>query len=100
MVEKALFIPLKTEFYEGFESGKKRSELRLYGARWNEKTCAPGRAVVLSKGYGKANRLRGQIVAFHRRKSDTFGSTYQGHIEACYGPGVHDIAEIRIEVLK
>lgn len=95
-----LFIPLKTEFYEAFERGDKRSELRLYGPRWNEKTCPPGRLVTLSKGYGKKHRLRGVITAFHRRKSDTFGSTYQRHIAACYGTGIHDIAEIRIRIEK
>jgi hypothetical protein len=27
------------------------------GARWNEKTCVPGRRVTLSCGYGTARRL-------------------------------------------
>ena len=97
---KPLFIPLISKYYEDFDSGIKTSELRLYGPRWNEKTCPPGRAVVLSKGYGKKNRLTGVVREFHRRKSNTFGSTYQSDIRACYGEGVHDIAEIRIEVQR
>jgi len=54
---KPIFIPLKTEYYEAFEDGSKTEELRLYGPRWNEKTCTVGRQVILSKGYGKYARL-------------------------------------------
>lgn len=58
---KDLFIPLMTEYYNAFERGDKTNELRVYGARWNERTCDPGRMVTLSKGYGKKHRLRGVI---------------------------------------
>ena len=54
---KPLFIPLKSKYYEEFKSGEKTEELRLYGDRWNEKTCFIGRKIVLSKGYGKQERL-------------------------------------------
>jgi hypothetical protein len=59
---KPLFIPLITKFYEAFERGDKTTELRMYGQRWNEKTCYVGREVILSKGYGKKHRLEGIIV--------------------------------------
>jgi hypothetical protein len=62
--EKPLFIPLKSQFFDAFESGEKSVEYRLYGARWNERTCRVGRNVVLSRGYGKARRLRGTVVGF------------------------------------
>ena len=63
---RPLFIPLKREYFEAFENGTKQTEYRLYGPRWNEQTCAIGRPVVLSLGYGKARRLRGEIVGFVR----------------------------------
>lgn len=58
-----LFIPLKREYFEAFERGEKRQEFRPWGPRWNERTCAIGRRVTLSLGYGKARRLTGEIVA-------------------------------------
>ena len=63
-VEKALFIPLKREFFEAFARGKKIAEYREYGPRWNERTCRVGRAVTLSLGYGKARRLHGVVEFF------------------------------------
>lgn len=100
MAEKPLFIPLKTQFYEDFISDNKPSELRLYGARWNEKTCRVGRLVTLSKGYGKANRVRGRITAFYKRDARTFGSGYQKSILDIFGTLDKPIAEIRITLIK
>ena len=80
-----LFVPLRSEYYEAFAEGTKRDELRLYGPRWNERTCAPGRDIVLSKGYGKHNRMTGRILKFKRRHGSTFGSTYKAAILDCYG---------------
>lgn len=60
----ALFVPLKAEYYRDFEAGLKTTEYRLYGPRWNERTCWPGRPVVLSLGYGKRERLQGTVVSF------------------------------------
>lgn len=51
-----LFIPLKTEFYEGFLRGDKREEYRVHGPRWNEKTCRIGREAVLSLEESEALR--------------------------------------------
>ncbi len=95
---KPLFIPLNTEFYEAFLSGDKGSELRLYGPRWNENTCPVGRGVILSKGYGKQNRITGVIREFHKRDARTFGKTYQGSIMKIYGTLDKPIAEIRISL--
>lgn len=93
-----LFIPLKTEYYEAFCDGSKPSELRLYGPRWNERTCPPGRPVTLSKGYGKQNRKSGIIKEFHKRDARTFGSTYQASILKLFGTLDKPIAEIRIDI--
>lgn len=95
---KPLFIPLRTKWFEQFASGEKRSELRLYGPRWNERTCLIGRGVVLSRGYGKQARMAGVIREFYKRRGDTFGSTYQAAIKECYGTVNVWIAELRIDL--
>ena len=97
---KDLFIPLTGKFYDLFDAGLKRSELRLYGNRWNEKNCQVGRRVCLSRGYGKKDRMYGYISAFYRQRSDTFGSTYKAQIAEVYGEGVHWIARIDIVLDK
>jgi len=80
----ALFLPLKTEYYRAFESGAKTEELRLYGKRWNESVCRIGREVILSKGYGKSERLVGVITSFKKQSGHTFGLTYKQAIMGCY----------------
>lgn len=62
-----MFIPLKKKYFEQFVGGEKTEEFRLYGKRWNERICAPGRDVVLSCGYSGA-RLNGTIRAFNVRR--------------------------------
>ncbi len=96
MTDKPLFIPLKSEYYEAFASGKKRAEYRLYGPRWNENTCRIGRSVILSKGYGKQNRMNRTITEFYKRDARTFGNTAQATILSCYGTLDKPIAEIRM----
>jgi hypothetical protein len=95
---KPLFIPLKAEYFDAFCSGHKREELRVYGPRWNERTCAPGRRVILSRGYGKRARLSGVIWKFKRQHASTFGSTYRQSIERIYGTLDMLIACISIDV--
>lgn len=82
---KPLFIPLKTEYYEAFKDGSKTEELRIYGPRWNRDTCRVGREVVISKGYGKQNRMKGRIWSFKRQHGSLFGSTYRAAIVDVYG---------------
>ncbi len=65
---KPLFIPLKREYFEAFKSGTKTEEYRPEGPRWNARTCAVGRPVVLSLGYGKANRLNGVVTGYRASK--------------------------------
>jgi hypothetical protein len=96
MNDNALFIPLKREFYLAFKDGSKTEELRRYGLRWNERTCPVGRHVVLSLGYGKANRLNGKIWRFRKQHGSTFGSTYKASILEVYGTLDIDIACISI----
>jgi len=96
--QRPLFVPLKSEFYEAFASGIKSEELRRYGPRWNERTCRVGRAVLLSKGYGKSDRMVGVIDRFKKQHGSLFGSTYRASIQRVFGTLDLDIACIGIAV--
>ena len=91
---KPLFIPLKSEYFEAFASGKKNSEYRPYGPRWNERTCLIGRPVTLSKGYGKKHRLSGVIAQYFVY----FRSSHLPDYERCYGPSRLPVAVIVIRL--
>ena len=95
---RPLFIPLKAEFFDAFANGTKRDELRIYGPRWNERVCAVGRPVILSRGYGKHARLDGRIWNFKKQHGTTFGSTYRASLERIYGTLNLVVACISIEV--
>lgn len=97
---KPLFIPLKTVYYKAFADGTKREELRLYGPRWNHGTCKVGREVVISKGYGKHNRMRGRIWKFKKQRGYLFGSIYKATILKVFGTLDVDIACISITDLR
>lgn len=91
-MEKNLFIPLKTEFFEAFERGEKDTEYRAYGPRWNEETCRVGRRVTVSHGYGKARRLIGEVVRF-----SIVGPDASPGIRKCYPEG-SEFAAIKIRI--
>ena len=91
-----LFIPLKTCYFNAFKSGEKDTEYRVYGKRWNLRTCRLGRAVTLSRGYGKHERLSGVISEFW---IDTGPERPPGWVE-CYGTDPTLLAAcIKIELL-
>ena len=94
--ERPLFIPLKKEYYEQFERGHKWIEYRLYGPRWNEKTCRVGRAVTLSMGYGPKHRLKRKIFSFFKRDAKMYWGSTRTAILECYGTLDIEIAEIRM----
>ena len=98
--EKPLFIPLNTEHYENFKSGIKTEELRLNGPRWNKNTCRIGRKAVLSKGYGKQNRMVGVIWKFKVQHGTLFGSEYKEALIDIYGTLDVAIACISIKDLE
>jgi hypothetical protein len=91
----SLFIPLKSEFYDAFLAGTKTTEFRRHGPGWNAKTCTVGRRVVLSKGYGKAHRVAGTIVAFEVSEGPTKSEAWR----KCYGdkPGAAACITIRLD---
>jgi hypothetical protein len=93
MHTKPLFIPLRAEYFDAFARGEKDTEYRLRGPRWNADTCAIGRRVVLSRGYGTQRRLTGIIVGFHY---DLLPNTLPGWLD-CYGPHAGDAACIKIQ---
>ena len=92
--DRPLFIPLKSEFYNAFLDGTKTTEYRRHGPGWNAKTCWVGRRVVLSKGYGKANRVTGTIVDFHVSRQPTTTPAWL----ACYGAPAGEAACITIRL--
>lgn len=65
MAEKALFIPLRTEWFRMFEDGKKDTEYRAYGPRWNERTCRVGRKATVSHGYS-GKRMSRTVASFDK----------------------------------
>jgi len=66
MKAKALFVPLKAEYFRAFEDGSKTVEWRKLGRGFSERTLTIGRAVTLSNGYSGA-RLHGRIVKLEFR---------------------------------
>ncbi len=93
-------IPRRTEYYNNFLSGDKTDELRAYGPRWNEKTCAVGRTVILSKGYGNHSRMSGVIWKFKKQHGTLFGSEYKESILNVYGTLDINIACISINNIR
>lgn len=99
-IMKPLFIPLQTRYYEAFRDGSKTEELRKYGPRWNHDTCRVGREVILSKGYGKKDRMKGRIWKFKKQHGSLFGSTYRRAIHEVFGTLDIYIACISITALQ
>lgn len=97
MSEKPLFVPLTAKWYAEFNDGKKTHEIRPYGPRWNEKTCRVGRAVTLSRGYGKAHRLQGEVTRFEKIEGyDHLPEPARSQYLEVYGSRPGPIAMIRI----
>lgn len=80
---KPLFVVLTMEYYRQFLSGEKpgMEELRPYGSRWNESSCAIGRPVILSAGYGKKHRAAGRVVGFRTSQEETQRPEYRAIYE-------------------
>jgi hypothetical protein len=95
---EATFRPAQDQVLRGAKRDDKHSEHRLCRPRWNEKTCPPGRPILLSKGYGKQHSLQGVITEFLKRDAKTFGSTYRDSMLRLYGKLDKPTAEIRIKL--
>ena len=98
--QKPLFIPLMSQYYEAFLDGSKDTEYRLYGPFWNERNCQVGRAVTLSKGYGKKHRLSGIVSSFERVTIKQVPRDIEKALDEIYGEhDDYDIAAIGIKVI-
>lgn len=98
MTEKPLFIPLKGEYFDRFEDGTKRSELRKWGPRWNMRVCEPGRAVVLSRGYGKQKRLSARIGMYVHQAGWRHPAVFHDDILAVFGS--LDVQIVRLDLVE
>jgi hypothetical protein len=84
---KPLFIPLRRQWFDAFADGSKTEEWRRYGARWNEGTCALGRAVTLSCGYSGA-RLSGRVSSFRTEPASGGAAELYGAGAVCAVVGI------------
>lgn len=82
---RPLFIPLMREHFEAFDRGDKHVEFRIYGPRWNEKTCYAGREAVLSLGYGKHRRLNRTIASFGKLDIEGMTPAHKQILKGLYG---------------
>jgi hypothetical protein len=82
---KPIFLPLKGVHYDDFVRGDKTTEYRLYGPRWNERTCPVGRPVVLSRGYGKAHRAATSVKRTEVKNRHELDGDVQDALLGCYG---------------
>ena len=95
--EKPLFIPLKTEYFNAFKSGEKSVELRnAKDKRWSANNCSVGRAVTLSRCYGKHERLSGVVAAFAVLHVDELEAPSRAAFKACYGEAANYVSCIHI----
>jgi len=60
---KPLFCPVKKDIFLDYLEGRKLTEYRLYGPRWNESTAIPGRRMIVSEGYS-GRRICSRIKNF------------------------------------
>lgn len=99
MNDKALFIPLMAKYYDAFIRGDKDTEYRLHGKRWNLKTCYSGRQVILSRGYGKQNRVTGAIEDVYVAPSQALPGLLKLSLREIYGDiSTSDIIFIKIAI--
>jgi len=92
-MEKPLFIPLRGKWFDKFADGSKTVEYRPFGPRWNCGTLWKGRPVTLSRGYGKHERLHGEIVDWK-----VVGPSTDPAIAEVY-PQASEIAAIAIRIV-
>lgn len=87
---KPYFLPLKTEYYRKFESGEQNCEIRPANHHgWNAKNIYAGRELLLSRGYGTADRhVRKIRTTLEGSPGFAFACVPKWHIdavEAIYG---------------
>lgn len=94
--DKALFIPLNTEHYDKFDSGEKDTEYRILGPRWNLDCIWVGRKVTISKGYGKQNRIKGEVKHLKVIKRRYLPESVQADLDKIYSEDKIDVICITV----
>jgi len=61
-IDKPLFLPLNTFWFNEFAYGRKKWEIRGIGNQYNKKTVRIGREVTLRRGYNTNDELGGIIT--------------------------------------
>lgn len=90
-----LFVPLAGWAFDLFQAGSKTTEFRVYGSRWNERSCPVGRPVVLSRGYGRQRRLLAWVSSFQRLQEPPDPAAWARAFGAPLQPG-QEVAAIGI----
>lgn len=81
--EKALFVPLKKEYFHKIKNGKQDCEIRPNKHRgWNIKNVYPGRMITFSNGYGRYERLTLEVRRTMITPDLSKETVPQWHIEA------------------
>jgi hypothetical protein len=93
---KPLFIPLMRWAFAAFSDGSKTTEFRPGGpgSPWNERTCPPGRPVILSLGYGRAFRRWAEVERFELLEAPPDPRAWA----LCYGDRPGPVAAIHLRV--
>lgn len=101
VADKPLFVPLKTAYYERFKAGTKTYELRRGSdKRWGGKHCRNGRPAVLSKGYGKRDRLTATCAGHRLIPASELPRKDREDFIACFGHQEEYASVIYFEHIK
>jgi hypothetical protein len=84
---KPLHLRLRFVWFDAFASGSKQHEWRRYGDRYNERTCAIGRPVILGRGY-TPERLTGTITSFDVKRAEGGAIGFYGSEALCAVIGI------------
>lgn len=87
--EKALFVPLKKEYFHKIKGGKQDCEIRPNNHRgWNVKNVYPGRMITFSNGYGRHERLKLEVrstMVTHDLSQEKVPQWHIDAVEQIYG---------------
>ena len=87
-MDRPLVLVLAFRCFDAFADGSKRVEWRRYSERFNERTCAIGRPVVLHRGY-TLRRLVGRITSFDVRPATKAVAEIYGRDAWCAVIGIN-----------
>ena len=102
MAEKRLFVPLCSDPFKWFKSGKKTWELRRMRGQFTLKTVTYGRPVELRRGYSTPDSLFGTVGAILIESSlrNWFHSIHDFKVVIPIAETVYDAIEIASEIMN